>query len=273
LIKNYGVVGLFLIVLASVNFYTKVEPFASWYLPIIWFGFILFVDSLVSWRGGKSLLSDKKEFVFVLGLSVIFWLLFELYDAFTGNWRYGVADWYASPYSLVVHLVAYATVMPAILETLALFDTIFKSGEVPKVVISMQSALILSFVGLLAFLAPFVAPTVAYPLVWVGVGLTLDPLNWLYNRPSFLQEVFGKNVQAVVKVFAAGLTCGLLWEFWNYLAIPKWRYSLPYIAAPRLFAMPLPGYLGYLGFAVETVAFYVFFSSLLRRKKHETIKL
>ncbi len=57
-------------------------------------------------------------------------------------------------------------------------------------------------------------------------------------------------------LFAAGLTCGVFWEMWNYWSAPKWIYDIPYASRPKVFEMPLLGYGGYLPFALEVYAFY-----------------
>jgi hypothetical protein len=53
---------------------------------------------------------------------------------------------------------------------------------------------------------------------------------------------------------AGGAVCGLLWEFWNYWALTKWTYHLPFLGATeqyKYFEMPLVGFLGFLPFGVE----------------------
>ncbi|MHC4652839.1 MAG: hypothetical protein ACYTES_18520, partial [Planctomycetota bacterium] len=60
-----------------------------------------------------------------------------------------------------------------------------------------------------------------------------------------------------------GLTCGVLWEFWNYWAAAKWTYDLPFLGPleqHRLFEMPLPGFGGFLPFALEC---WVVFQTIL----------
>ena len=54
-----------------------------------------------------------------------------------------------------------------------------------------------------------------------------------------------------------GIVCGVLWEFWNYWAIGKWQYLITF-AGPKLFEMPVPGYLGFPAFAFECCTMYVF---------------
>ena len=46
----------------------------------------------------------------------------------------------------------------------------------------------------------------------------------------------------------------MLWEFWNYWAIAKWTYQLPFLGALeqyRYFEMPWVGFVGFLPFAAE----------------------
>ena len=53
---------------------------------------------------------------------------------------------------------------------------------------------------------------------------------------------------------AGGLTCGFLWEFWNYWALAKWVYDLPFLGVMQkyqYFEMPLPGLLGFIPFGIE----------------------
>jgi len=48
--------------------------------------------------------------------------------------------------------------------------------------------------------------------------------------------------------------CGLMWEFWNYWAMAKWTYNLPFLGSLEsisYFEMPAIGFLGFLPFALE----------------------
>jgi hypothetical protein len=44
---------------------------------------------------------------------------------------------------------------------------------------------------------------------------------------------------------------GLLWEGLNWGCGRGWIYTVPFFDRPKLFEMPLPGYLGYLPFFLE----------------------
>jgi len=65
----------------------------------------------------------------------------------------------------------------------------------------------------------------------------------------------------------AGIWCGFFWEMWNFYALPKWYYTVPYIGFWKVFEMPLLGYSGYLPFALELFALYQFFLLVTRQKQ------
>ena len=71
---------------------------------------------------------------------------------------------------------------------------------------------------------------------------------------------------AGLTLMAAGMICGLLWEFWNYWAGAKWIYTVPFTRHSKYFEMPLLGLLGFPPFALECFAMYHFTRSLLSRK-------
>jgi hypothetical protein len=52
-------------------------------------------------------------------------------------------------------------------------------------------------------------------------------------------------------LLGAGAICGLLWEFWNFWAVTKWVYTVPYVGFLTIFEMPMLGFLGFPPFAVE----------------------
>jgi len=52
-------------------------------------------------------------------------------------------------------------------------------------------------------------------------------------------------------------------EFWNFWAATKWEYHVPYLGHIKIFEMPVLGFLGFLPFAVESYAIYVFIRRLI----------
>ena len=70
----------------------------------------------------------------------------------------------------------------------------------------------------------------------------------------------------------AALCDGFFWEMWNWRALPHWYYTVPIVNnLPHLFAMPLPGYIGYLPFGIELYAMYQFLLLITRRRQDALI--
>lgn len=262
MLKPYGYLGLALIAFAEFNFFAQIQPFAAWYIPIVWYGFILFVDSVVFKISGKSIISSyPKEFVLMVFLSVPFWLVFELYNVFTVSWIYTNYVWY-------LHLVDFTTIIPAVLEVLSLlnvlnvgvrFDKIGKAIKDNKPRTAFQLGLmgLLVVIGAISVVVPIFAPVIGFPFMWIGIFLMIDPLNYLTGRPSVIAKVSKGTRSILIRLFFSGIIMGFFWEFWNFQAYPKWVYNLPYfVPAIKLFEMPLPGYLGYLPFAIEVFLIY-----------------
>jgi hypothetical protein len=96
-------------------------------------------------------------------------------------------------------------------------------------------------------------PVINY-ILWTSLVFLLDPINYWLGRPSMFRDWergwYGRTLAA----FAGGLFCGFLWEFWNYWALTKWTYHLPFLGSAeqyRYFEMPLPGLLGFIPFGIE----------------------
>jgi hypothetical protein len=90
--------------------------------------------------------------------------------------------------------------------------------------------------------------------LWVGMIFLLDPLVGWAGGPSVLRDWRAGRWGRTVSLMLGGATCGLLWELWNYWAISKWTYHLPFLGPleqVRYFEMPLAGFLGFLPFAIE----------------------
>jgi hypothetical protein len=283
MLKWYGYLGVALIVLAQINFIARIEPFASWYIPIVWYGFILFVDSLVYRIKKRSLISSyPKEFLFIVLLSVPFWSIFELYNMFTSSWFYVNYVWY-------IHFVDFTTIMPAVLEMFSLFTALGlgRRFDTQKVVskakegkrpiggdASSNVIKLLVLIGAIAMIIPMLIPSIGFPFIWFGIFLFLDPLNYLTGRPSLVQKLFSGRVSTIPRLFLAGITMGFFWEFWNYQAYPQWFYSIPNLTTGiKLFEMPLFGYLGYLGFAAEVFVFFAFFRSFVFKKGNDLLDI
>ncbi|MDQ6747100.1 MAG: hypothetical protein M3010_03205, partial [Candidatus Dormibacteraeota bacterium] len=133
--------------------------------------------------------------------------------------------------------------------------------------------------GAVCFLLPVVWPLYFFPLIWGFLALILDSINCWRGLPSILACWSRGNWRVPAAFYIAGLVCGLLWEFWNYWAFPKWFYTVPFVGFLKVFEMPLLGYLGYGPFAWEVYALFWFVAGLvpgraavLRRVQEEPVR-
>ena len=80
---------------------------------------------------------------------------------------------------------------------------------------------------------------------------------------SLWRDIRSGDLSRLAALLVAGGVCGILWEFWNYWAEARWVYTFPVWQEWKLFAMPLPGYLGFPPFAVECFVLFSFLAPLL----------
>ena len=258
----YGALGLALLTVAWIISWSGFAPFSRYYFFPIWFGYILLVDSVVFTRRGTSLLrADPPAFAALFLESAAFWWAFEALNKPVQNWHYlGAGDFTPLGYFAFASL-AFSTVLPGVLETATLIGSCFPATRYLSLARPEPPAgrlLLVAGIGVAALVAPFIWPREAYGFLWISGLLIIEPLNWWAGRPSILRQLAAGRLQLLLTLFGAGICCGLLWEMWNFYAMPKWYYVLPGIQAPKLFEMPLPGFMGYFPFALELYAAYNF---------------
>jgi hypothetical protein len=229
------------------------DPLTTHFYSFIWWPYILFVDGLIYYRRGTSLIMNRpREFFLLIPWSVVIWVIFEAFNLVLRNWYYiGVpkeifARWPG-------YFVAYGTVLPAIFETRELLDTwqVFGKGRIRKFQVTAPWYAGFIFLGLTMLLLPLIWPLYAFPLVWGGFVFLLEPWNHRLGRPSLLKDLERGTLVNFYRLLLSGLICGGLWEFWNFWAKAKWIYSVPWVGEVKLFEMPILGFLGFPPFAVE----------------------
>jgi hypothetical protein len=276
--RYYGILGIIMVLFSEINFYFKIEPFASWYFPIIWFGYIFLIDSIIYKLRGDSLIMNKKyHFFTLLILSALIWWLFELLNFKVGNWNYsGIL-----PQNWIVRklyaTIAFSTVLPAVIETYELIRTFNLFSKIKLIKhhkITHKFLYFMTYFGFFTLILSVLFPRYFYPFVWLSFYFILDPINYLHKQPSILRYWKSGNIRKPLALFVSGTICGLLWEFWNYYSVTKWYYNIPFVGFFKIFEMPILGYLGYGPFAFELFAMYYFVRSLhLPRRNHSLIEL
>ena len=262
----YGWLALIALIIAQVLLHIGVEIVSYWFFPLAWWPYILIVDGLVYRRKGSSLLSrHPREFFLLLPWSVGFWLIFELFNVVLNNWYYVMV-----PENMlqrwVGYAVCFATVLPGLFETIDLLDAygLFSESRVPPISSSTSWYAPFIVTGLMFLALPLLWPQFFFPLVWGIFIFLLEPLNHRLGLPSLMRDWQQGTLRTFYLLLVAGAICGLLWEFWNFWALTKWEYSVPYVGWLKVFEMPILGFFGFPPFAVEC---YVMMStvSLLRQ--------
>lgn len=252
--------------------WARVTPWAYYAFTPLWWGFILVLDGWVCRRNaGRSLLAAKpKTLLISAAVSVGGWFFFEYYDYFAlGNWYYPNSRMAALSHGTIVvlFLVAYTTVWPAVLEWYTLLNTcpglVARYAKGPKLALPGGPLL---WGGLALIVAMVFWP---YPLFW---AMWIGPLSVVAGAlirkgvwTPFAALAQG-NWSPAILVALGALCNGFFWELWNYgSAHPDpalqtnpnyWVYDIPYVNVIHVFSeMPLLGYFGYLplGILVWTV--------------------
>ena len=275
----YGYVGAAVMIGAEVLLFSGNQFVGRWMTPIVWTGYILFVDGLMYRLKGRSLLlTDRLEFLLIAIISIGGWWLCEFYNA-PRFWKSDYEIWWhyhnLEP-NLMLRRVGYdwafATIFPLLFLTAEVFRlTIFKSSEPGRSVrISRSAKYILIVVGVAGVVIPIIFPSAWYaPVIWLSFVFLLDPLNDLRGFPSITGDLARGDWRRLWSLLASGLICGFHWEYFNYWAISKWTYTVPYLGDVKIFEMPVLGFLGFPPFAVECWAIYIFVRSLLQPNLRE----
>jgi len=276
----YGYLGLLIMLTAEAFLFSGNQFVGHWFTPIVWTGYILFVDALVYTVKSHSLLTtDRLELIIVMVVSIGGWWMFEFYNA-PRFWESDLELWWhyhnLEP-TLMLRRVGYdwafATIFPLLFLTAELFSvTIFRrSARGATVKFSKRFLLGFIAVGAVGATGPILFPsTWLAPVVWLSFIFLLDPVNALRGWPSITGDLARGDWRRLWSLLAAGLGCGFLWEFFNYWAIAKWTYTVPYFGNVKIFEMPVLGFLGFPPFAVECWVIYIFVRSFLQPAIRET---
>ena len=283
----HGWLGLAVMLAAEILLYARLGVVATWFTPIMWTGYILLADGWIARHTGASWLTTRRrEFGFLVVLSVLSWLIFEVYNLKLKNWAYvGVpaAPWIRN----LGFFWSFATITPATFQTAELLEAWKPSpghspphrsareegGQGGRALRSLPVWAIvgLAFVAVPPSLPDWLAPY-TFGFVWLGFIPLLEALNLRLGQPSLLRDWLEGRGQRVWRWLAAGFLCGLLWELWNIQALAQggagWLYTMPELIHNLIFGlhygkMPVAGLLGFPPFAWECFAIYYFLRGAL----------
>lgn len=245
----------------------RVSWVATFFTAFIWTAYLFAADGAVRRLRGQSLFQSPARLAALALLSIPVWLLFEAYNFRLRNWIYS-----GVPRNGLLFLLganwAFATILPGIFLTAELlYAARFSGWRCTPWRPGRGLRAGLAGLGLLLVLAPLLPPprlgAYLFGLVWGGWALLLDPINDAMGWPSLLSDLRTGRPGRAVALLGSGLVCGFFWEFWNYWAAARWQYIFPIAQRWKLFAMPLPGFLGFPPFALECFTLWIFLSRLL----------
>jgi uncharacterized protein DUF4332 len=258
----HGMIGILLLLVSEIAVFRKVDPFYSWFYCFVWWSYIFTIDAVVYRLKGNSLIVNRTgEFLLMIPWSVVIWLIFEAANLSLENWYY-----INLPHSTVErwlgYAVAYGTVLPGMFETAELLESLglFTRSRIKKTALLHGGHSVLILLGVLCLASSVLVPEYFFPLVWVGFIFLLDPLNYRFGSKSLLKDLEEGDPRKIYLLLVAGLVCGSLWEFWNFWALSKWVYTVPFFERAKGFEMPSLGFLGFPPFAVQAYVMYNFIS-------------
>jgi len=267
--KPHGYLGILLIIFAEIAIilqhrFPMAREISIWTTPICWWGYILVLDAIIYKLKGESTIVDHpRDFMAMLFLSLLFWLIFEVYNLYLRNWKYiGLPR---NPVITALGMVlSFATIMPGIFFTAEILEIIgiFKRIKIARLKVTNKMIYSGIWIGLLFLILPLLIKQsyagYLFAFVWTGFVFLLEPINYASRTESLLRDLEAGELHRILSLFVAGLICGLLWEFWNYWAATKWVYMAPFTMDVRIFEMPAAGFLGFGPFAWEYFSMYYF---------------
>ena len=234
----------------------SVEPFRGYWFDLVWTGFILAADAVVWARAGRSLIHGGGwRLAAMFAVSAPFWWAFEVANWRLENWRYVGEHVFSGPARMPLKTLSFLFVLPALASSRDLLRSFARFPHPPAIPLPSWTATALVVTGLVCVPLLYLFPDQTFPLVWLAPLAVLDAVAELRGRPSIIGLVRQGRAGPVVLLAVAGLGTGILWELWNWGALPYWQYRIPYVGYWPLFEMPILGYLGYPPFALLADAF------------------
>ena len=240
--------GIALLALGLCGLANLAPALADFAYPLCWWGLLPLLDLWNERRRGLSLWRGQalRFFGILAPLSALFWLFFELLNLPTPQWRYrgGI---YGVPFQALYGFVAFATVIPIVMECWWICGGAFRvPGGLARVAQRRRWLWLFAAVALAAL--PFFNHVWWWnQAMWVVPALALLPFTAL--------KAEARGSRFALTMTGAGLLSGFLWECLNYRAATHWEYLIM-TAAPHLFRMPLAGYIGFVPFAFTALVVY-----------------
>ena len=238
---------------------TVARAVAQFLTPLCWTGLLLLLDGVMRRDvkgGGSPIRSTAWRFAAIYLLSIPVWFLFDWVNFwYIDAWRY-----HGLPENFLIRHAGYFLAFGAICPGMFLIADIVQRRGLARlrgpILDPSPTFCVLMVVagGAMAFYPFLVRDPIGSLTLWLGWFFLLDPINERVGAPSILGDWRQGRWGRTVSLMVGGAVCGLLWEFWNYWAVAKWTYNLPFLGSLEhiaYFEMPALGFLGFLPFALE----------------------
>ena len=225
--------------------------------PLAWVGYLLLLEGILKAQGDSPVRRRPNHFFLLCLASIFIWCIFDWINFyFIQAWRYlGFPKAFSQ--RVLGYFLAFGTIVPGMLLSgqVLLNLGLFERARSPAWKMPHWATVISMIAGVVMLAWPFIhRDPITNLTLWNSLVFLLDPLNLWLGRPSMFRDWQNGWYGRTLAAFSGGLICGLLWEFWNYWALAKWTYRLPFLGAAehvRYFEMPVLGLLGFLPFGIE----------------------
>lgn len=226
---------------------------------LAWVAYLVMLEGVLGWQSGRSPVRRRPHHFALLCLASIFiWCVFDLinFGGGTLSWIYiGLPTRMSDKF--LGYFFAFATIVPGMLMTgeVMLGAGVFDWARSREWRMPRWAKWLALIAGAAMFAWPLLVRNAITNLtLWTSLLFLLDPINLKLGRPSMFGDWQNGWYGRTLAAFSGGLLCGLLWEFWNYWALTKWTYHLPFLGSwerLRYFEMPAAGLLGFIPFGME----------------------
>jgi len=250
-------------------------------LPIFW-GFTFLLDGIVYKRkGGESIIENSpREMVGIAVASVAGWMIFEYLNFFVDeNWFYPAGNIVPQNEFLLYAIIGSSGLLPMAFEWYSLLRTFkgLRNRWDNGIKISIPGWLLSIFliVGFLGMFASGLFPDGLFFSLWVSPLAILAIILNKFKIWTPFNPIKTGNWTPILLFALTYLFQGVTMEAWNYFSATHgangivtyapayWVYSIPFVDEPKLFEMPILGYLGYLPFGVYCWVWWIMFAFML----------
>jgi hypothetical protein len=220
-------------------------------------------------RTGTSLMTRsgwRVAWLFVA--SIPLWWVFEALNDRVENWHYYTPFEYSLLEYVLIGSWFFSTVIPAVFATTEVVRSFgwHPLRRLPPLRMDGRRLLLYHLAGWAMLLLLLQWPGYFFAFIWLSLFFMLDPLVTALGGRSIGWHIARGDWSPVFNLAIGTLICAWFWEMWNFYAIPKWFYTVPYVDFLDVWEMPLLGYSGYIPFGLEVYAFYMLARRLLPEK-------